>query len=112
MDLYTHQGQCQSFSANVNFRLPWYKGNKHYIYPIEVLMTLTCPENSNTERVEYVKKYFYDIPENIIQDVKNNICKIVFEFTSESYDITYKYLNFNVYFIYLSIKLCTKYFLF
>ena len=95
MDLYTHQGQCHSFSAKDNFRLPWYKGNKQYIYPIEVLMTLTCPEKSDTQRVEYVKNYFYDIPENIIQDVKNNLCKIVFEFTSESYDITYKYLNYN-----------------
>ena len=98
MEFYTHQGQCESFRASDNFRLPLYKNNnKKYIYPIEIIMSLTCPEKSDIQRVEYVKNFSYDIPENILTDVKNNICKIVFEFTSESYDITYKYLNYNDY---------------
>lgn len=93
MEMYTHRGEI-SFDPSHEYRLPYYKQDgKKYIYPIEVHMHLTCPAYNDVEAIENLLHYSYDIPDEIINDVKNNRCKILFDFTSESYDITYKYFG-------------------
>jgi hypothetical protein len=93
MKLYTHNGQC-TFDPCTDYRMPLLQDNtSKYIYPIEVHMYLTCPPFNDDARKEYVSNFSYDISDDIITDVKNNKCKIVFDFTSESYDTTYKYFG-------------------
>ena len=54
-------------------------------------MTISCPPYDNLQLVERAKNYAYEIPDNILEDVEKGLCKILFDFTHECYDITYKY---------------------
>lgn len=93
MEFYTHRGQT-NFDASLEYRMPLLDNNtSKYIYPIEIHMHLTCPPYDDTKAIEHLLHYSYDIPDEIINDVKHNRCKIVFDFTTESYDITYKYFG-------------------
>jgi hypothetical protein len=94
MDIFYDKGQY--FSHTDYFKLKEKTDDKQkYIYPIEIDMSISCPPYDNLELVERAKSYTYNIPDNILNDVKKGLCKILFDFTHECYDITYKYNGYR-----------------
>lgn len=90
MDIFYDKGQY--FSHTDYFKLKERTDSKqNYIYPIEIDMTISCPPYDNLQLVERAENYAYEIPDNILEDVEKGLCKILFDFTHECYDITYKY---------------------
>jgi hypothetical protein len=90
MEIFYDKGQY--FSHTNYFKLKEKTDiGQHYIYPIEIDMSISCPPYDNIELVERAKEFTYDIPDTILNDVKKGLCKILFDFTHECYDITYKY---------------------
>ena len=91
--LFTHTGQMNS-SVEDLLRLP-VKNNtdQNYVYPIQIDMQITCPPQRDIKLIEQAKQYYYNIPNDVLLDIKNNKCKLLFDFTSESYDITYRYFG-------------------
>jgi len=91
--LFTHNGQMNS-SVEDLLRLPLKtKNNQKYVYPIQIEMSKTCPPVKDHIKISEAKSFRYSVPFEVIQDIKNNHCKLLFDFTSESYDITYKYFG-------------------
>ena len=91
--LFTHVGQMKS-SVEDLLRLPIKsKINQKYVYPIQIDMQITCPPQSDLALIKKANGFTYSIPYEIEQDIKNNHCKLLFDFTSESYDITYNYFG-------------------
>ena len=91
--LHTHTGQIKT-SVEDLLRLP-IKNNsdQKYVYPIQIDMQITCPPQRNKLLIQQAQEYTYNIPNDILNDIKNNICKLLFDFTSESYDITFRYFG-------------------
>jgi|TARA_R110001606_G_scaffold396998_1_gene572306 hypothetical protein len=90
MDIFYNKGQY--FSHTDYFKLQEKTDNgQHYIYPIEIDMSISCPPYNDKELVERANNFTYDIPDDILNDVKKGLCKILFDFTHECYDVTYKY---------------------
>jgi len=91
--VFTHTGQMDSPVRDL-LRLQFKtEHNQKYVYPIQIHMTQTCPPVNDTERVSKTKQFYYTIPQDILQDIKNKKCILLFDYTSESYDITYKYFG-------------------
>ena len=91
--VFTHTGQMDSPVRDL-LRLQFKtEHNQKYVYPIQIHMTQTCPPVNDTERVSKTKQFYYTIPQDILQDIKNKQCILLFDYTSESYDITYKYFG-------------------
>ena len=67
--------------------------DQKYVYPIQIDMQITCPPQRDKQLILKAKEYFYNIPQDILKDIKDNKCKLLFDFTSESYDITYRYFG-------------------
>ena len=90
MEIFYDKGQY--FSHTDYFKLKERTdSNQKYIYPIEIDMSISCPPYDNLELVERAENFTYEIPDNILNDVNKGLCKILFDFTHECYDITYKY---------------------
>lgn len=90
MEIFYDKGQY--FSHTDYFKLKERTdSNQKYIYPIEIDMSISCPPYDSLELVERAENFTYDIPDNILNDVHKGLCKILFDFTHECYDITYKY---------------------
>jgi len=90
MEIFYDKGQY--FSHTDYFKLKERTdSNQKYIYPIEIDMSISCPPYDNLELVERAENFTYEIPDNILNDVQKGLCKILFDFTHECYDITYKY---------------------
>tara|TARA_B100001094_G_C18094791_1_gene752432 strand:+ start:81 stop:1250 length:1170 start_codon:yes stop_codon:yes gene_type:complete len=90
MEIFYDKGQY--FSHTNYFKLKEKTDiGQHYIYPIEIDMSISCPPYDNIELVERAKEFTYDIPDTILNDVKKGLCKILFDFTQECYDVTYKF---------------------
>ena len=90
MEIFYDKGQY--FSHTDYFKLKERTDrNQKYIYPIEIDMSISCPPYDNLELVERAENFTYNIPDNILNDVHKGLCKILFDFTHECYDITYKY---------------------
>jgi len=108
MDIFYDKGQY--FSHTDYFKLEEKTDSgQHYIYPIEIDMSISCPPYDNVELVERAKSYTYNIPDNILEDVNKGLCKIVFDFTHECYDITYKYNGNRDYTHYMITNTQNKY---
>ena len=107
--LFTHTGQMNS-SVEDLLRLP-VKNNtdQNYVYPIQIDMQITCPPQRDGKLIEQAKNFYYNIPDNILTDIKNNKCKLLFDFTSESYDITYRYFGNRDYTHQIIINTMNKY---
>ena len=86
--LFTHVGQMNS-SVEDLLRLPIKsKINQKYVYPIQIDMQITCPPQSDLALIKKANDFTNSIPYEIEQDIKNNHCKLLLDYTSESYDIT------------------------
>lgn len=91
--LFTHTGQMDTPVRDL-LRLQFKtEQNQKYVYPIQIHMTQTCPPMNDFERVKITKQFYYNIPQDVLQDIKNKQCILLFDYTSESYDITYKYFG-------------------
>lgn len=88
--------------STLPFNLPIYSGTGRYIYPI-LLSSQICTKwdlNSAKPIPNIVERTFggYEnfsipIPENVIADVKQNVCKIVFDFSNEMLDSLHENKN-------------------
>ncbi len=79
------------------FKLPQYKGHGSYIFPIKIStnISLNTALYNKDGTVSYHDEiisndnYCINIPDNIINDTHKGICKIVFDVTDETYDVTH-----------------------
>lgn len=81
--------------ATMPFGLPIYNGTGKYIYPILLSSQVCTNWDLNGETVPSIVErtfggydnFFITIPDNVIADVRNNVCKIVFDYSNESADV-------------------------
>lgn len=79
------------------FKLPRYTGKGQYIFPIKIStnLSLKLALYKRDGTVDYVdeiiqgKDYCITIPQHILDDVHRGSCKIVFDVTDETYDVTH-----------------------
>lgn len=78
------------------FKLPEYTGHGSYIFPIKIptILSLTTALYNADGTITYFNEildndYCIDVPSHILEDVAAGICKIVFDVTDETYDVTH-----------------------
>lgn len=55
-----------------------------YLYSIKIV-----PNQISRLNCTYPKDFIFEVPDDILHDIKSNVCRLVFDYTSECYDCTH-----------------------
>ena len=81
---FRHDHKFERFRRYYDFPLKT-QDNQRYIYPIRLTGPLV-----NRMFTFLPKDHIFYIPESVLADIRNNVCKLVFDYGSEPFNCTYK----------------------